>query len=85
LCKEAAKSASREDLLRARAVPSDCICTSSSDERIWIEVGKDVVEVYLKSIRHLPVLEETEKRKRHKVCFSGDKLHLHMSSSIPMV
>jgi hypothetical protein len=39
----------------------------------------------LKSIRHLPVLEETEKRKRHKVCFSGDKLHLHMSSSIPMV
>jgi hypothetical protein len=82
LAGESCKSISRDDLSKARMTLSDCICTSSSNDRTWVEVGKPVVESYMQSLRGggggVP---EKSERKKHKVCLSGDSLLLHMVSS----
>jgi hypothetical protein len=36
-----------KQLTAARMVPADCICASTTGERVWVEVGKETVQSYV--------------------------------------
>ena len=51
-CESSSDAQSQQDLLQVRLIPADCICSSSTNERIWVEVGKEAVQSYVMWLRN---------------------------------
>lgn len=65
---------SRQQLHRLRLVHSDCMCSSASGERAWVELSKEAVDAYVSWLKGRGA-EKKEKvaarRTEHAVVFSG--------------
>lgn len=66
-CASLSDASSMQDLLTCRLIPADCMCHSNSQERMWVEVGKETVLSYTQWLRNAnPQQQEQNERVKQR-------------------